>query len=727
MDNGSLYILLISAHGLVRGHDLELGRDADTGGQTTYVVELARALARHRDVEQVDLLTRLIDDPTVSEDYAQAEEPLAEGARILRVPFGPPQKYVRKESLWRHLDQMVDRSLQVLRAQARLPDVIHSHYGDAGYVGAQLSLLLGVPLVHTSHSLGRVKRARLLAAGRKAEALERRFSFTRRIAAEEEVLRHAALVVASTQQEAEEQYGLYEAHRPGRIAVIPPGTDTARFTPPGRSKPGFETSAIVDRFLSAPEKPLIVSVARPTVGKNLAGLMEAYATDPELQEMANLAILAGQRDDIRDLERGPRRILHDLLMDVDRYDLWGRVALPKRHAVEDVPEFFRLAVRRHGVYVNPALSELFGLALIEAAASGLPVVATRNGGPRDIVERCHDGLLVDFEDLSELAEAIKTVLSDRAQWRRWSRSGVAGVRRYYSWDAHAGRYLKRVRRLMQRDRKQRRRQLASGSQVRSPSLPLLERLFISDVDGTLTGDRESLGELVAWLQERRHEKILGLGIATGRTLESARRQLRRWGVPMPDVLITAVGTEIHYGPKSTPDAGWSNHLRHRWRRDALAETFAEIPGLHLQEARNQREFKLSYYVTADEPPSPEGLRRRMDERRLRARLVLSKQETLDVLPVRASKGHAIRYLAYKWGLPLGDLIVAGDSGNDLEMLSGDTLAIVVGNHSPELEALRGSESVYFADGRYAAGVLEGLRHYVSTGQAPAVPRPGGSS
>jgi len=718
MDTDPLYILLISVHGLVRSHDLELGRDADTGGQTTYVVELARALARHPEVERVDVLTRLLDDPAVSVDYAQAEETLADGARILRVPFGPSHTYMRKESLWRHLDQMVDRSLQLLRAQPRLPDVIHSHYGDAGYVGAQLSLLLGVPLVHTSHSLGRVKRGRLLAAGRKEQALENRFKFARRIAAEEEVLRHASLVIASTQQEAEEQYGLYEARQPKRIVVIPPGTDTDRFTPPGRGRPRPEDSWIVDRFLSAPAKPLILSIARPAPTKNLDGLMEAYGSDPELQEMANLAIVAGQRSDVRDLESGPRRVMHGLLLDVDRYDLWGRVALPKRHTPDEIPGLFRLAAQRHGVYVNPALSELFGLALIEAAASGLPVVATKNGGPCDIVEQCCNGLLVDPADVKQLSAAIKTALTDRAQWRRWSRRGVTGVRRHYSWDAHVGRYLKSVRRLLLRDRKRRRRQLACGSHVRSPSFPSFERLFISDVDDTLTGDRESLGELVAWLGERQREGALGFGIATGRTLESARRQLRRWRIPLPDMLITSVGTEIHYGPQSAPDTGWLNHLRYRWRRDPLAEALSEVPGLHPQEDENQGEFKLSYYITKEEPLSLEDLRHRLDDRRLRARLVLSKQETLDVLPVRASKGHAIRYLAYKWGLPLGDFIVAGDSGNDLEMLDGDTLGIVVGNHSPELEVLRGLAHVYFAHDAHAAGVLEGLQHYLSSETTP---------
>jgi len=66
--NRGRYLLLISIHGLIRGHDLELGRDADTGGQTKYVVDLARALGEREDVERVDLITRRVDDPAVSND-----------------------------------------------------------------------------------------------------------------------------------------------------------------------------------------------------------------------------------------------------------------------------------------------------------------------------------------------------------------------------------------------------------------------------------------------------------------------------------------------------------------------------------------------------------------------------------------------------------------------------------------------------------------------------------
>ena len=88
----------------------------------------------------------------------------------------------------------------------------------------QLSQLLGIPQIHTGHSLGRSKQQRLLAQGRKPQALERQFSFYRRIATEEATSRNAILIITSTPQESDEQYGLYTNYHRERAVVIPPGT-----------------------------------------------------------------------------------------------------------------------------------------------------------------------------------------------------------------------------------------------------------------------------------------------------------------------------------------------------------------------------------------------------------------------------------------------------------------------------------------------------------------------
>ena len=96
--------------------------------------------------------------------------------------------------------------------------------------------------------------------------------------------------------------------------------------------------------------------------------------------------------------------------------------------------------------------------------------------------------------------------------------------------------------------------------------------------------------------------------------------------------------------------------------------------------------------------------------------------SLEVIPIRASPGLAIRFLCYKWNLKPERLLVAGDSGNDADMLSGDTLGVVVGNHTDELEGLRGQPRIYFAEGTHAWGVIEGLDHYDFLGEVQ-VPEP----
>jgi sucrose-phosphate synthase len=707
LPSDQLYVLLISVHGLIRGDQLELGVDADTGGQCTYVLDLAKALAEHPQVAKVDLMTRLIEDPQTAADYAQAEESLSDKARIIRFKCGP-KRYMRKETLWPHLDQMVDRCLHYLRQQGRLPDVIHSHYADAGYVGRQLSMLLGIPQIHTGHSLGKPKQARLLSSGRKATNIEKQFNFERRIAEEEALIQHASMIVTSTRQEVELQYGMYAHPDPKRFRVIPPGTDTSRFSPPGRQPIADSVEQSIARFLEHPKKPMILCICRPEMRKNIKGLIAAYGNHQDLQKRANLVLVAGSRDHIRDLEKSQAVVLNDLLLDIDRYDLWGKVAIPKSHAQEDVPELYRLAAKNRGVFINAAFTEPFGLTLLEAAACGLPVIAPDDGGPRDILANCHHGLLVDTLDSEAIGEALLSALTDKPRWRKWAKSGVLNVKRHYTWAGHVNKYVKEVRSLLRKQRKNLRKQQIALHSGKSP-IPLAQHAFITDIDNTLLGQREGQEALVEWLINNVGYTIFG--IATGRPLDSAIDILRKNRIPIPDVLITSVGSEIHYGIRRTPDIGWANHIRHLWRRDDVLKAMQQIPGIRLQTAENQREFKISYLVDAQTMPTVDKISQHLHAQGLHAQIIYSHGEFLDLLPIRASKGHAIRYLSYKWGLPLDKFLVSGDSGNDVEMLVGDTMAVVVGNYSEDLSHLKGAPRIYFAESSYAHGILEGMQHY----------------
>ncbi|WP_303901039.1 HAD-IIB family hydrolase [Thiohalomonas denitrificans] len=714
MNNEGLYIILVSVHGLIRGHDLELGRDADTGGQTTYVVELARALAKHPDVAHVDLLTRRVIDPKVSADYAIPLEPIAPNANIVRLACGP-RRYLRKEVLWPYLDSMADQALQHVRHMGRVPDIIHSHYADAGYVGARLAGLLGVPLIHTGHSLGREKRRRLLDRNVKPQQIEKHYNISERIDAEEMAMDMASGVIASTRQEVEEQYSLYENYHPRRMRVIPPGTELNRFHPP--KEPLGDNSRVkgmIGRFLTNPDKPVILALSRADERKNLQTLVRAYGENERLRDSANLLIVAGNRDDIGSMDRGPRKVLTELLLLIDRYDLYGHVAYPKHHHANDVPDFYRLAAESHGVFVNPALTEPFGLTLIEAAATGLPIVATEDGGPRDIVAHCNNGLLVDPLDADRLGEALLEAISDRKQWKDWSSHGTRGAHRFYSWRSHVDQYLKEVRAILGKHHK------ARPVRPHTSRLPTIERLVVCDADQTLLGDRAGLRALLEAL-EKAGDRV-GFGVVSGRHLESTLAVLDEWGVQRPDLIVTSVGSEIYYGNRMVEDRGWRKHIEYRWDSERLRQAMENIPGIRLQAADNQRDHKISYFIDPDTAPPVRKIIRYLRNLDLHANVIYSHGSFLDLLPIRASKGQALRYIAAKWGIPPERMVVAGDSGNDIEMLRGDILGVVVGNYSRELERLRGEPGIYFAEAHYAFGVLEGLRHYafLETGNEPVV-------
>ncbi|TVR86225.1 MAG: HAD-IIB family hydrolase [Trueperaceae bacterium] len=728
-DAPGLYIQMFSLHGLIRGRDLELGRDADTGGQTKYVVELAVALGERPEVAQVDLFTRRIDDPRISDDYDVPIEPLSEHARIVRLRCGGG-RYRRKELLWPSLDAFVDEVLRFNREQERWPDLVHGHYADAGYVARHLSSYLNVPLVFTGHSLGRNKLRVLKGAGVDEAAIDERYHIHHRIGVEESLLRDADLVIASTTHEVERGYELYDESKDATFEVIAPGVDVERFYPyyhdldeghdPGEDirRARVRMREEIARFLNRPEKPLILAISRPDKRKNIEGLVTAYGEDKELQSIANLAIFAGVRKDIRDMSDNESEVLTELLLLMDRYDLYGKLALPKKHDPDtDIPVLYRLAAASGGVFINPALVENFGITLIESSSVGLPVVSTGHGGPQDIIGACQSGVLIDARDGEQIRRELKRVLVDREAWEAYSRNGVEGVRKHYAWTAHAERYLEVIAPLLSSSQES----LAAAPWRSGIARTLRDakRLLVSDIDHTLikdddddtSGDPDALGRL----GEALAAADVAFAVASGRSLELVEAALDSHDLPSPSIVISSVGSEIHYAGGDPaerhwiPDRGYARHLEHNWDRDAVRAALAEVEGLRPQDDEAQRRFKLSYYL--GDADGVERVKEALKRADLRASVIYSHEAFLDVLPVRASKGKAVRYLSQKWGYAPQQIAVAGDSGNDEEMLRGPFRAIIVGNYAPELEHLKGKRGVYTADAAYAAGVIEGLRHW----------------
>ena len=252
-----------------------------------------------------------------------------------------------------------------------------------------------------------------------------------------------------------------------------------------------------------------------------------------------------------------------------------------------------------------------------------------------------------------------------------------------------------------------------------------DRLLVSDVDGTLlNGPRASEG--CAVLGKRLAAAGAALVLATGRDLQltlEAVEELLAAGLPRPGALICSVGSEIYLGGTWTPDYEWAAHIAHGWDLAAVHAALADVTGLEPQPPSTQREFKASYFLPGAD--AAEGLTgrsgrtvvrqavERLTQAGLRVSVIPSADKFLDVLPARASKGAAVSWLLDRTGAATGSVIVAGDSGNDREMLSGThdgrrLKAVVVGNHEPELADFAGSSHVYVAKATFAAGVLEGI-------------------
>ncbi|KAH9760590.1 Sucrose-phosphate synthase 1 [Citrus sinensis] len=505
MENWAIHL-----HGLIRGENMELGRDSDTGGQVKYVVELARALGSMPGVYRVDLLTRQVSAPDVDWTYAEPSEMLnrkntenlmqglgeSSGAYIIRIPFGPKDKYVQKELLWPHIPEFVDAALthiiqiskvlgeQVGSGQPIWPVAIHGHYADAGDAAALLSGALNVPMVFTGHSLGRDKLEQLLKQGRLSrDEINTTYKIMRRIEAEELSLDASEIVITSTRQEIEEQWRLYDGFDPvlerklrarikrgvschgrfmPRMVVIPPGIEFHHIVrhngdvdgeverdegSPASPDPPIWSEIM--HFFSNPRKPMILALARPDPKKNITTLVKAFGECRPLRELANLTLIMGNRDDIDEMSGTNAALLLSILKLIDKYDLYGQVAYPKHHKQSDVPDIYRLAAKTKGVFINPAFIEPFGLTLIEAAAYGLPIVATKNGGPVDIHRVLDNGLLVDPHDQQSIADALLKLVSDKQLWERCRQNGLKNIHQF-SWPEHCKSYLSRISSCKQR-------------------------------------------------------------------------------------------------------------------------------------------------------------------------------------------------------------------------------------------------------------------------------------
>jgi len=706
--NRKLDILHLSLHGLIRGNQLELGRDSDTGGQCLYVLELVKALSRDERVGKVTLVTRRVFDPKVSEDYSVAHEDLGNGASIRRIEAGT-RRYLRKEVLWRHLDAFIDGTLAWLRSERRVPDLIHAHYADAGYVGRQVAAALGCPFVFTGHSLGRVKLERLEEGGIDPEKMKKRYNLSVRIEAEELSLEAASMVCTSTRQEVEQQYSLYQRYAAESMRVIPPGVDLSRFDGEGNTEAYATVDTKLQRFLADPSKPTVFTIARADERKNLTGLVRAFGGNEWLRQHANLVVVGGTRQKLKALPSGSRKVWKEMLQLIDDHDLYGVCAIPKEHESDEVPEFYRWAAKRGGVFVNPAFTEPFGLTLLEAAAAGLPLVATDDGGPRDILANCKNGTLVSAVDDEAIGKAIENILSQPHHQKELADAGGKNVRTFYSWDAHVDTYLGELSRI-----------LPAEGRVHEPGsrqlLTRSENWVVMDLPPALEDEPP---ELVDRWREFFHNGDQGMIFATGLPYEESREVIERLDMPRPAIVVSGLGAEIHYGWK-TPikDEIWERQARYRWNREAALKAAMEIDGLSPQPDSTQHALKVSLTLDEGARLSRTAIQRHLREAGISAKVMISSGCFVDILPIRSGKDVALRYLQMKWGIDPASVYCYGTYGNDASVIRGRNLSAIAADADPILRRLRDRPRLYRCKQPGLAGFFEGLEFYGSQQGAP---------
>ncbi|MEU4679597.1 D-inositol-3-phosphate glycosyltransferase [Micromonospora sp. NPDC023737] len=380
----------------------------DAGGMNVYILEVARRLAEAN--VEVEIFTR-----ATSGDLPPVVE-MAPGVTVRHIMAGPLEGLTKEELP----GQLCAFTAGVLRAEAARPpghyDLIHSHYWLSGQVGWLAKERWGVPLVHTAHTLAKVKNAQI-AAGDRPEPKAR-------VIGEEQVVAEADRLVANTRVEAHDLIQRYAAD-PERVAVVQPGVDLNRFRPAAGDRDAVVAAA--RHRLGLPTRGYLVAfVGRIQPLKAPDVLVRAAAAlrerDPALAEQLTVVICGGPSG--TGLDR-PTALI-ELAASVGVAD---RIHFLPPQTGDDLPALYRAA----DLVAVPSHNESFGLVALEAQACGTPVLAAAVGGLVTAVRDQVSGVLIDGHDPADWARALARLLPDEVRRRTLGR-GAERQARQFSWD-----------------------------------------------------------------------------------------------------------------------------------------------------------------------------------------------------------------------------------------------------------------------------------------------------
>jgi D-inositol-3-phosphate glycosyltransferase len=381
----------------------------DAGGMNVYVIELSRRLAQQG--IEVDIFTRATSSalPTVVE--------AADGVLVHNIHAGPFEGLTKGELP----GQMCVFAREVLRAEAAQPlghyDAVHSHYWLSGQVGALARDRWGVPLVHSMHTMAKVKND-ALAAGDTPEPIAR-------IIGEEQVVEAADMLIANTDLEAKQLINLYDAD-PGRVEVVHPGVDLNVFRPFDKARARGDLGLPADANVL-----LFAGRLQPLKGPDvlLRAVAELLRQTPALRSRIVVPVVGGPSGSGLEHPESLAQLSTELgLDDVVRF-------VPPV-AQQDLARWCAAAT----LVAVPSYNESFGLVAAEAQATGTPVVAAAVGGLTTVVRDGHSGLLVDGHEAREWAAALRRVIEDD-DLRIRLEGGALEQARQFAWEKTAARSL----------------------------------------------------------------------------------------------------------------------------------------------------------------------------------------------------------------------------------------------------------------------------------------------
>jgi D-inositol-3-phosphate glycosyltransferase len=387
---------------MVHTSPLEQPGIGDAGGMNIYVVESAQRMAAMG--VSVDIFTRR----THATETETVE--ISPGVRVRYFECGHGS--LTKEQLPAHIAGLSKEFLRIVRDEKY--DAIHSHYWISGKVAMPAAKELGIPIVHTMHTMARVKNLNL-AEGETPEPMIR-------VQGETQVVAAANALVANTDAEAASLVSLYDAC-PDIVHVVSPGVDLYTFTP------GQGRSAARD-VVGLPHEALVVTFVgriQPHKGPEvlIRATSELVKHSPLLRHKLVVNIIGGASGaNTEEVDRLKELATWLAIDDVVRF------APPVPRA--DLAQWYRAA----DLVVVPSYSESFGLVALEAQACGTPVVATAVGGLRTAVADGISGVLVDGHDPKAWSSVISRLLQE-PQRRVLLSMGAIEHASHFGWDATA--------------------------------------------------------------------------------------------------------------------------------------------------------------------------------------------------------------------------------------------------------------------------------------------------